>query len=244
MYSNINNPITIGIPFYNAEKYLADSIRSVFAQSYQNWELILLDDGSTDRSLEIANSIKDPRVRVLSDGLNKKLPFRLNQIVSLSKYDFIARMDADDLISPSKLEKQIAILLNNPDIDLVSTGLFSMSDNLDFIGARWHHANSISFKDLLSKNGMGVLHAAVLGRKSWFLRNPYDINIVTGQDYELWVRASYKNDLRIFLMKEALYFYREQNNVTSTKLLRAYRLERKIYNKYMIFFFNFSINNR
>jgi len=62
--------ITIGMPFYNAEKYLADAIRSVFAQTYQDWELILMDDGSTDQSLEIAKSVDDPRVRVFSDGKN------------------------------------------------------------------------------------------------------------------------------------------------------------------------------
>ena len=65
--------VSIAIPFYNAEKYLRDSIRSVFAQTHQDWELILMDDGSTDGSLAIAKSIKDPRVSVYSDGQNKKL---------------------------------------------------------------------------------------------------------------------------------------------------------------------------
>ena len=100
-------PITIGIPFYNAEVYLADAIRSIFAQTYQEWELILVDDGSTDSSLEIARSVKDSRVRVIADGVNRRLPYRLNQITAEAKYDLIGRMDADDIISPVRFEKQL-----------------------------------------------------------------------------------------------------------------------------------------
>ena len=106
--------ITIGLPFYNAENYLELAIKSVFAQTYQDWELILMDDGSTDRSLEIAKSINDPRVSVYSDGKNKKLAARLNEIVRLAKYDYLARMDADDLMSTKRIETQMNILKNNP----------------------------------------------------------------------------------------------------------------------------------
>ena len=60
-------PVSIGLPFFNAERFLIDAVKSVFAQTHQDWELILMDDGSTDRSLEIAKSIRDPRVRVYSD---------------------------------------------------------------------------------------------------------------------------------------------------------------------------------
>ena len=121
--------VSIGIPFYNAENFLLDAIRSVFAQTHKKWELILLDDGSEDRSLEIAQSIKDPRVRVYSDGKNKKLASRLNEIVKLAKYDIIARMDADDLMSPYRIKKQVEILAQNPHLDLISTGIYSVDDS-------------------------------------------------------------------------------------------------------------------
>src|SRR5699024_12652561 len=78
--------ISIGLPFYNAEEFLLDSIKSIFAQTYQNWELILIDDGSTDNSLSIAQSIDDPRVRLYSDGKNKKLAARLNEIAKLARH--------------------------------------------------------------------------------------------------------------------------------------------------------------
>jgi len=224
--------ITIGMPFYNAEKYLADAIRSVFAQTYQDWELILMDDGSTDQSLEIAKSVDDPRVRVFSDGKNKKLAARLNEIVHLAKYDLIGRMDADDLMSPTRFEKQKKILDEFPDIDLVSTGNFSISNDSTCLGVRSPISNEVSLDDLLNKRGSGVLHAAILGRKEWFLRNQYNTGLQTAQDYELWVRTSYNKDFNITLLKEPLYYYREEGNVTSSKLLRAYGVERNLFHKY------------
>lgn len=100
--------ITIGIPFYNAEAYLADAIKSVLAQTFKEWELILVDDGSSDNSLKIAKEFekKDSRIRVISDGLNKKLPARLNQIINKARFNIIARMDADDLMDIERSEKQ------------------------------------------------------------------------------------------------------------------------------------------
>ena len=96
--------ISVGIPFYNSEKYLADAIKSVLAQTFQNWELILVDDGSTDNSLETAREFEkqDSRIRVISDGKNKKLPARLNQIIAESKGEYIARMDAESFAETNR----------------------------------------------------------------------------------------------------------------------------------------------
>lgn len=223
--------ITIGISFYNAEKYLADAIRSVFAQTYQDWELILIDDGSTDNSLKIAKSISDSRVRVYSDGKNKKLASRLNELTKLAKYEFIARMDADDLMSPTRLEKQMELFKLYPEKDLVSTGVFSISNDKKFIGSRGDSAMDISLEDLLYKR-VGIVHAAIIARKSWYQRNQYDTSLKIAQDYDLWLRSSKKNDLNICLLPEPLYYYREEDNTTTKKLLSAYKNERQMYKKY------------
>lgn len=225
--------ITIAIPFFNAENYLKDAIQSVFAQTHQDWELILLDDGSTDSSLEIARSIDDPRVRVISDGKNKRLASRLNEVTKIANYDFIARMDADDIMSPQRLEKQLNILNNYSHIDLVTCGNYSLSNSGEVKGVRWHKSTSISLNDLLNKKGSGVLHAAILARKQWYMRNHYNESLKTAQDYELWVRASSKNDFNIYLMQEPLYYYREEGNVSLEKLLRAYSIERLLLKKYV-----------
>ncbi len=223
--------ITIGLPFYNAEDFLELAIKSVFAQTYQDWELILIDDGSTDRSLEIAKSIKDPRVTVYSDGKNKKLASRLNEIVGLAKYEYLARMDADDLMSTKRIETQMKILEENPSIDLVSTGTISISNDLEYLGARFADLTEISFDDLLFKRAT-PLHASIVCKTDFFRRNTYNTSLKIAQDYDLWLRASKKNDFNIRLIPDLLYYYREENNATAKKVLAAYRNERVMYKKY------------
>ena len=224
--------ITIAIPFFNAENYLVDAIKSVFAQTHSQWELLLINDGSTDNSLKIAENISDSRVRVISDGFNKGLASRLNEVASFAKYDVIARMDADDLMCPSRLEMQLSILNSNENIDLVTCGCVSITNESIFKGVRHHSSNTIDFSTLLNKKGFGILHAGIIVRKKWLERNSYNTELKTSQDYELWVRASANNDLNIHLLKEPLYYYRDEGNITPGKLFRAYKTERIVFRKY------------
>lgn len=220
--------VSIGIPFYNAEKYLEGAICSVLAQTHTSWELILIDDGSTDRSLEIAKSYaqNDSRIRVLSDGKNKKLASRLNQIIYESKYEFIARMDGDDLIPNDRIEKQLAFLLEYPEYDLVSTSLLSISNSDELIGLRSYPPKKLSKAEvLLCKSN--IVHASILAKSSWYHRNDYNEETVVAQDYELWLKAAIKNDLHVGFINDYLYYYREEGNVNKHKMLRAYNIQIK-----------------
>lgn len=216
-------PVTIGLPFYNAEQYLLDAIRSVFAQTHEDWELILMDDGSTDRSLEIAQSINDPRVKVYSDGLNKKLASRLNEIHALAKHSYIARMDADDLMSPKRIQKQLEYLEVNPDVDLVSTGVCSISIDSLPKGVRLKSDDHPLTAKAVLLGQHGIVHASVLARKSWYTRNTYNTEDTIAQDYKLWVRAFEKSDLKVGFIAEPLYFYREDGSINTKKILRTYK---------------------
>ncbi|MFN4149651.1 MAG: glycosyltransferase family 2 protein [Candidatus Sericytochromatia bacterium] len=224
--------VTIGIPFYNAELYLAHAIKSVISQSIETWELILIDDGSTDKSLSIAMSFaqKDSRIRVIFDGQNKRLPARLNQIIQEAKYDYIARMDADDLISPLRLEKQLKFLEKNQEYDLVSTGILSLKNDLSLMGYRATAKNkNIDLQDAILGT-TGIIHASILARKSWCLRNLYNENNKLAEDYELWLQAFLKNDLKVGFIEEPLYYYREDQNIKLEKLLMAYSTQMEIIN--------------
>lgn len=227
MVVGMSAKITIGLPFFNAERDLPDAIRSVFAQTHQDWELILVDDGSTDGSLEIARAIRDPRVRVVSDGRNLRLATRLNQIVEMANCDLVARMDADDLMAPERIARELAVLEAEPDIDLVSTGLISLDGQDRPVGARWHVDTTVTRDHLLRKIPAGIVHAAVLGRREWFQRNPYDPTVPIAQDYDLWLRSSRKNDLRVRTLQDPLYYVRELGSVSEAKMLRSYRFDRR-----------------
>lgn len=229
MYSN--DGVSVAIPIYNAEKFLTDAIQSVINQSFKEWELILVDDGSTDRSLEIAKEFerKDSRIKVISDGFNLKLPSRLNQIISLSKYDYIARMDADDIMHPDRLKIQYDFLKNN-DYDLVSSSIYSIDINNNIIGKRIIES-SVTIQSLLSGNNQ-IVHPTILARKSWYLRNRYDQKSERAEDYELWLRSILNRDLKIKVLPEPLLYYREVGNLTKEKLLLSYKTTNYIYIKF------------
>lgn len=224
--------ISIGIPFFNAELYLEGAIKSVIQQSLKDWELILVDDGSTDNSLDIARSFaqKDTRIRVISDSLNKKLPYRLNQIIKESKGEYIARMDADDLIHPDRLRIQLEFLENNKNFDLVSTGLISINDKNQIKGIRKVDEIYSEFSEI--KRHYPIVHASILARKTWYSRNNYNTKMPRSQDYELWCRAISKNDLKLAVLPEALYYYREEGLVTAEKLKRSYKDGLNVYKEY------------
>lgn len=218
--------ISIGIPFFNAENYLSDAIKSVLAQSYPYWELILVDDGSSDKSLQIAKDFaaKDSRIRVISDGENKKLATRLNQIIYEAKYNFIARMDADDLMSTDRLEKQMEVLRENPSISLVTAGCLTIGKKNELTGVRL--GKNIQMNAAMILNGVtNLLHASMLARKEWCLRNRYNENRVIAQDYELWLNAAKKNDLNYIVLEEPLYWYRVIENITYFKLIKGYNTQ-------------------
>ncbi len=123
--------VTIAIPFYNAEAYFEMAILSVLSQTFVDFTLLLIDDGSTDSSLKIAEKyLSDKRVKIISDGKNINLGNRLNSIPAMTETTFLARMDADDIMHPQRIEKQINILKNNPEIDVLGTNAYSIDENL------------------------------------------------------------------------------------------------------------------
>ena len=205
--------ISIGIPFYNAEAYLEDAIKSVLAQTFQDWELILVDDGSSDGSLNIAKKYEqlDSRVRV--------------------KFNLIARMDADDLMDIERLEKQYIFLNQNPEYDLVTTGMYSIGRNNEVLGKRLPENRIMEANEILG-GVTNLLHASLLATKEWCLRNPYREDNALAEDYELWLSSAIKGDLKYYVIQEPLYYYREVENVKKVKMIRGYTTQIEIIKRY------------
>lgn len=224
--------ISVGIPIYNAQEYLAASITSVLDQTHELWELILVDDGSTDDSLAIARRFEkqDSRIKVISDGLNKKLPARLNQLIDESRYDYIARMDADDLIHPDRLAVQLRFLKDNPSYDLVSTGVVSIDNRNKVYGCRHMDRIYSDFKDI--ETSYPIVHASVLAKKSWYKRNRYNENYPRSEDYDLWCKAISRGDLALAILPDLLYYYREEGNLSLSKIIRSYEDSFTTYSEY------------
>lgn len=201
-----NPRVTVAIPMFNAEAYIGAAIGSVLAQSYSNWELLILDDGSTDRSLEIVRKFQDPRIRILSDGENRGLSRRLNESVQLASGEVYARMDADDLMVTTRMERQINYLLSHPDCDVVGSSAYIIDGDNNLTGLRG--GNPFVENGFLSvAHRGGFIHPTVTGRTAWFRAHPYDINADRCEDIELWLRTA--DESHFGQLEEPLLFYRE-----------------------------------
>ncbi|MGV0939089.1 glycosyltransferase family 2 protein [Empedobacter sp. ULE_I140] len=216
---NTNDKIylTIAIPFYNAEKYLAQAIDSVINQSFQEWNLLLIDDGSNDQSLNIAKEYekKDDRIKVYSDGLNKNLGYRLNQIPSLVSTKYLARMDADDIMHPLRLQKQIEALEKHPEIDVLGTNAYSIDENNNVVGIRLD-TNCGYLVDVHH-----FIHPTIMAKTEWFKNNPYDVKAIRLEDAELWFRTKNMNTFK--MLSEPLFFYREFSGSYFKKYWKGYK---------------------
>ncbi|MGM9512492.1 glycosyltransferase family 2 protein [Larkinella sp. GY13] len=197
--------VTVGLPVYNAAPYLADTIQSVLNQTFQDWELLIVDDGSTDNSVGIARSFSDSRIKLVVDGKNRNQSVRLNQICRMAKSPYIARMDADDIMTIDRLQMQIAFMEENRTVDLVSSFVYSIDFNNRLQGIR----GSTSMPKTLGEavTGFPIIHPAVLTRRRWSLKNPYNEQIPRVQDYELWMRTFLTSQFAI--IDRPLLFYRE-----------------------------------
>lgn len=222
--------VSIGIPFYNSEDFLKDAINSVVNQTYTNWELFLVDDGSKDSSLNIAKSFesKDKRIQVLSDGKNKGLPVRLNQLSQLATGKYYARMDADDMMHPERLAIQIAYLEKNNEVDLLGSGLIAIDNENCITGIRKGlFMQNFTLKQVLETTW--CVHPTITGKSEWFKNNPYDERMKRAQDYELWIRTIEKSSF--VRLEEPLLFYREASTPSLTKYYKSTQYSLKIFQK-------------
>lgn len=220
--------VTIAIPFYNASRTIADAVKSVFAQTYQDWELILIDDGSRDGSADRVKQIQDSRVRVISDGVNCGLSARLNQIATLANGDYLARMDADDLMHPERIARQVAFLAENPAIDAIDTATYTVDDDLTPLGIRGDESLDCRPESVL-RNGL-FIHPTMMGRTKWFRQNPYDAEYHRAEDRELWCRTC--TESKFARLVEPLFFYREALTGNLQNYLNTGKTIRKILLKY------------
>ncbi len=220
--------LTVAIPFRNAADTLRDAIRSVVAQSFEDWELLLVDDGSDDDSLILARGVRDARVAVFADGRRLGLTARLNQIAGLARGEYLARMDADDLMHPDRLRRQVEALDAERSIDVMGTATYAMDAAGVVHGVRGPTAAGTSPAAVVA-HGL-FIHPTVTGRTAWFRRHPYDWRFVRAEDRELWCRTVAVS--RFAPIAEPLHFYREGGTGALTKYIESCRMDRAIYRRY------------
>lgn len=216
--------VTIGVPFYNAEGTLLDTIRSVFAQTISDWELLLVDDASTDGSVALAESVDDPRVVVVRNETNRRQGWRHNEIADLTRGRYLAKLDADDLMHPTRLEKQITFLEEHTTVDCVDSAAYIVADDLEILGVRGLEELKTTPWEAL--RAAVLIHPAVTGRTEWFQEHHYDPTLARIHDYELWCRTAHNS--RFARIQEPLCYYRKSEHDVP-KLLAGLPEYRRVY---------------
>lgn len=215
----MNKPlVSVLMPCYNVEKYVVEAVDSILNQTYKNIEIIAINDYSTDRTGLLLEQLakQDSRIRVINNEENLKLIKTLNKGISLCNGEYIARMDADDISLPTRIEKEVDFLERNKDHDIVSTLFYAFpSENPN--KKSFHHS---PLKDselrafILFKSG--ICHPAVMIRKRVFtdLGLKFESEYLHVEDYALWSEAIYKT--KIANIGEPLLLYRvHQQQVSS-----------------------------
>lgn len=213
--------VTIAIPFYNSEKFLSYAIQSVINQTYENWELLLMDDHGKDNSMEIARefSSQDSRIKIISDGKNRGLPYRLNESISLAKGEIYVRMDDDDIMTSDRIETQVEYLLTHPGVNVVGSSAMIIDDKNRII-------SSASMEGVTDR----FMHPTVCAWTEWYYQHPYNEQFRRCQDIELWLRTERMS--YFYNIERPLLFYRELGVPTFKKYLQSQNMLFKMYKEY------------
>lgn len=239
--------ITVLLPVYNGEKFLKEAIDSILNQTYSDFELIILDDCSTDHTADIIKAYSDKRIRYIFNEKNLKISASLNKGISLAKGKYIARMDADDISHPERFQKQIEFFENNPNIDIVNIRFNTMSEDGTHIRKFKYNISpsSESLKYLVHIDSF-ICHAGVMIRKEWYQNYNYNTSEDTYnvEDCDLWIRM-FSNGANCHTIKMPLYNIRTNStSVTHTNTGEVKQIENvcNLFQKSLKSNFNIEIN--
>jgi glycosyltransferase involved in cell wall biosynthesis len=208
-------PLSVLMPAYNAEKYIAGAIESVLNQTFTDFELLIINDGSTDRTEEIILSFQDKRIRYIKNESNLKLIATLNKGIELACGKYIARMDADDVSLPHRFEKQIAFLEKHSDYTMCGSWAYLIDDKenktgrVKYIDTNWLLHISLLFS-------VPFIHPSVMIQTDVLQQYKYNPEALHNEDFDLWLRLA-ADGLKMANIPEFLLKYRWHDSNISVK---------------------------
>lgn len=229
--ANLSTPkVTVLMPVYNGERFLRQAVDSILAQTCADFELLVIDDGSIDRSLALVQSYRDPRIHLVQNGVNLGLIATLNRGIELARGDYLLRMDCDDISLPERLQKQVEFLDRNPEVGVCGVWYLEFGECKSKLTRCAPDHASIRCGTLFNP----VLgHPSVLLRRSAFVEHGlrYDPEYQHAEDYELWARALNRFDFAN--IPELLLYYRvHSRQITQScaekQMISAGKVRRKL----------------
>lgn len=208
----IEPTISVVMAAFNAEAYIVEAIESILKQTHTDFEFIIINDASTDETLSIIKDFSDKRIVLIENETNCGLAASLNKGIRIAKGKYVARMDADDISSPDRFERQYNFLENNPEIDVCVTPMQLFGSETNASGVGLVTDNEIKSELIW---GTPTNHATMLMRTGKIRTNNlyYDESFGVGQDWKFWFDV--RDHVKIYSLNELLYFYRRgDHNVT------------------------------
>ena len=201
------NPlVTVAMSVYNAAATVELAIRSIQTQSLEDWELIVIDDGSVDQTRQIIAQVLDPRIRLIQEPCeNLGLAARLNQCIRLARGRYVARMDGDDVAYPQRLARQLQYLEQHPEIDLLGSGAVIFKGEGEVVGL---YPTACDHEEICRRPwwGFPLAHPTWMGKRTWFQSHPYREGYTRSEDQTLLLQSF--SDSRFAALEEVLLGYR------------------------------------
>lgn len=202
--------ISVVLPVYNVASFIKEAIDSILNQTIQDFEIIVIDDCSTDKTIEIVKSYNDERIRILTKPENKGLIDSLNIGFNAAKGKYIARMDGDDISDLKRFEKQLYVLENNPEIKVCGSWLQAFGKENKIIKHKEHHEQILVNMMVHCSMSLG----SVMLDRIWAKEESFDENKKHVEDYDFWSRVIWKG--KVYNIQEVLYKYRIHETQVST----------------------------
>ena len=208
--------ISVIIPAYNAEKTIIDTVNSVLKQTFLDWELIVINDGSTDKTLELLLAVNDARLKVYSYP-NGGLSIARNRGINLAKGEYISFLDADDLWTPDKLELQLAVLKNQPEAGLAYSWIYSMDEKGEsFLPGHSVYFEGNVYAPLLLNNFIVNGSNCLVSRQALESVGEFDSSMDGTADWDYWLRLA--ASCQFVLVPKFQIFYRASSSAMSTNV--------------------------
>ncbi|RXK88723.1 glycosyltransferase family 2 protein [Chlorobaculum sp. 24CR] len=205
--------VTVLMPVHNGERYLKEAIESILAQTFADFEFLVIDDGSTDRSRQIVESYGNPRIVLVANADNRGTVHVLNQGIALAKGRYIARMDADDISLPERLERQVRFMDEHSEVGVSGAGMRVLKKGkLKNTMMLPTGDQELKIQLLFSTC---LYHPTVIIRTELAKAHPYPDNLVYTQDYNYWTRLAPL--ARFANIDEILLHFREHEGQISTR---------------------------
>lgn len=202
--------VSVVLPVYNVEAYIGECVDSILNQSFQDFEIIVIDDCSTDNTIKLIESYNDPRIVIKKKETNKGLIDSLNLSLVIAKGKYIARMDGDDISKPERFQKQLDILENNNNIDVCGCWLKQFGMENRIIKYKEYHDEILA--NMLWSCSMGM--CSVMFKRKAFEGFKFDETKKHVEDYDFWSRVAWSSTF--YNIQEVLYLYRVHNTQIST----------------------------